>query len=224
MHTSARCTLPSAIARAHTRVLAEVDEALPTATTEAKRRAVAIAERYLADAGDGSLRTINDAVRFGVAAARRITPLILLAVLLLSGSGCTRPLRQINVGAPVPLYFGSPTAVADEYVARGGVRPAFPRILTGWTDRERVECAVAWCPNPDQRAGEWGWLLNEFCHLIDLTGGDHWKAAYLISGSNLNALCDDMPADATAAVLALREARRRAKAEGLSVEVQGVRK
>jgi hypothetical protein len=216
MHNA--CAHPNAIARAHTRILAELAEALPDAVTAAdKQRAVAAAERHLGDAGDGSLRTILDAVRAGVAAisSSHRAACGLLVVLLLLG-GCTLPLRQVNIGAPVPLYVGSPTAVADELEQRGGERPAFPRITLGWTDRERMECAVAWSPNPDQRAGEWGALINEFCHLIDLVGGDHWYAAYLLTGGSLNALCDDMPDDAKAEAMARREARRRAKAEGLT--------
>lgn len=138
----------------------------------------------------------------------------LLAVILLGG--CSGPLRQVNRGAPVPLFHGSPTALADELVRRGGERLQFPRIQMGWTDRERMECAVAWSPNPDARAGEWGALINEFCHLTDLVGGDHWYAAYLLTGGSLNALCDDMPADARAAANARAEARRRARAEGIN--------
>lgn len=144
----------------------------------------------------------------------RIAAIVMLIALCLVG--CGAPLRRVNGSAPVPVYHGSPTAVADELVRRGGERPVFPRIQMGWTDRERLECAVAWSPNPDARAGEWGALLNEFCHLIDLIGGDHWYAAYLVTGGGLNALCDDMPALKLVEMRARSEARRRAAAEGIA--------
>lgn len=61
--------LPDALTRAHTRLLAELAEALPEADSATMERARHAAERHLTDAGDGSLRTILDAVRAGVAAA-----------------------------------------------------------------------------------------------------------------------------------------------------------
>jgi formylmethanofuran dehydrogenase subunit E-like metal-binding protein len=64
------CATPAALSRAHTRILGDLAVQLIDADSDTMGRAIRAAEQYLADSGHGDLRTINDAVRAGVAAAR----------------------------------------------------------------------------------------------------------------------------------------------------------
>jgi hypothetical protein len=136
-----------------------------------------------------------------------------IAVLLMCVAviGCTNPwLRQMNTGAQVPVYIGSRSALRAEAERRGSPTPPFPQVVAGWTDRNRKQIAIAWSPDPDPLARELGAWTNEFCHLIDLCGGNYWQAAYLVSGGNLQAMCADAPPEAQATWLALDEARKAA--------------
>ena len=134
---------------------------------------------------------------------------ILVACLMLVGcSPCG--LRQVNVGAPVPWSIGDPSDLRQYLIDHGEKPRPYPAYYGGLTDHENMRVMTAKCydDSKDKQAKEIGWILNEFCHLIDYTGGDHWKAAYLVSGGDLNALCDDMPVQAKANVIALAEACR----------------
>jgi hypothetical protein len=136
---------------------------------------------------------------------------------LLCLAGCGSGLRTLNHGAPVPWRVGTPSDLRAYVVSTGETPLAPPGYYGGLTDRERmvVLTARSFDLAKDREAQQLGWQLNEFCHLVDMVG-DHWQAAYLVTGGDLNALCDDMPAEAKAAARARAEARRRARAEGVA--------
>jgi hypothetical protein len=128
---------------------------------------------------------------------------ILVACLMLVGcSPCG--LRQVNVGAPVPWSIGDPSDLRQYLIDHGEKPRPYPAYYGGLTDHENMRVMTAKCydDTKDKRAKEIGWILNEFCHLTDIVG-NHWAAAALVSGGDLNALCDDMTPEGRAAAKAI---------------------
>jgi hypothetical protein len=124
--------------------------------------------------------------------------------------GCVHGPRQINVGAQVPWHVGTPSDIRAYVISQGHTPVPYPMYYGGVTDHDAmvIWSALSFDDDKNKKAQEIGWQINEFCHLVDLMGGDHWKAAYMISGGDLRATCPDAPVQAQAIFNALDEARR----------------
>jgi hypothetical protein len=137
---------------------------------------------------------------------------IVLPFVLLCLAGCVGGPRQINVGAQVPWHVGTPSDIRAYVVSQGHTPVMYPLYYGGLTDHDAMLLwtARSFDDAKNKQAQEIGWQINEFCHLVDLMGGDHWKAAYMISGGDLHATCPDAPVQAQAMFKALDEARKAA--------------
>jgi hypothetical protein len=124
-----------------------------------------------------------------------------LAVVCLLLTGCSG-VRQLNVGAQIPVYTAPDAVVQREWRIRSGQHS---RVLA-FTDYEKGEIFII---STLPRMLFLSALANEQFHVAEKYGV--WEAAIMLEGGDFHPTCSDMPAEARAKKFALQLAQTLSK-------------